>query len=206
MSASYKILRAIARVYSKLVYRVEYHGRKNEPQSGEYIAISNHSSFADVMFTACPLKRQIHFVAKGSLRKNPFMRLICKLAGVIPINRGASDIDAVRTCVSLVKGGECLGIYPQGTRMPGVKPTPELALAGVGLMAVRTGVPLLPVTICYDGRKPLVFRKVRVYIGKPITAEEYEKVKAEEGTHGIAKYAFTRVCDDFAAHTEHTNG
>ena len=90
--------------------------------------------------------------------------------------------------------------------MPGVKPTPELALAGVGLMAVRTGVPLLPVTICYDGRKPLVFRKVRVYIGKPITAEEYEKVKAEEGTHGIAKYAFTRVCDDFAAHTEHTNG
>lgn len=56
MSASYKILRAIARVYSKLVYRVEYHGRENEPQSGEYIAISNHSSFADVMFTACPLK------------------------------------------------------------------------------------------------------------------------------------------------------
>ena len=206
MSASYKILRAIARVYSKLVYRVEYHGRENEPQSGEYIAISNHSSFADVMFTACPLKRQIHFVAKGSLQKNPFMRLICRLAGVIPINRGASDIDAVRTCVSLVKGGECLGIYPQGTRMPGVRPEPELALAGVGLMAARTGVPLLPVTICYDGRKPLVFRKVRVYIGKPITSEEYENVKAEQGTHGIAKYAFARVCEDFAAHTKQADG
>jgi len=196
---AYKFVRAIARFLAKIFFRVEYHGRENEPAEGGYIAFSNHTSFTDPVFTASALKQPAYFMAKSDLLKSKFMQVLFKMCNVVTVNRGESDIAALRKTCDIVKSGKNVGIYPQGTRIPQEFPKPEEALAGLGLMATRTKAILLPVTICYGkkNKKPKVFRKVHVYIGKPIPYEEYSTINEHPNSHEIAIYAFSKLCEDF---------
>lgn len=197
--SAYKILRFLANCVMKLLCRVEYHGRENEPAEGAFIAYSNHTSFFDPVFTACAIKRPLFFMAKSDLLKSRFMRWVFKLCNVVPVHRGENDIAALRKVCEIVNRGDCVGIYPQGTRIPQDKPKREEALAGIGLMANRTKASLVPVTICYGKKnlKPRVFRKVHVYIGKPIPYEEYSTINERPNSHEVADYSFARICEDF---------
>ena len=197
--SAYKVVRVLARGLAKLLYRVEFHGRENEPTEGGFIAFSNHSSFADPIFTACAVKQPLFFMAKSDLMNFKPLGLLLKACNVVPVNRGESDIAALRKTCDIIKRGDCVGIYPQGTRIPTECPKTEEALAGIGLMATRTKATLLPVTICYGKKhkKPLVFRKVHVYVGKPITYEEYSTINERPNSHEIALYAFSKICEDY---------
>ncbi len=197
--SAYKVIRVLARGLSKLLYRAEYHGLENEPAEGGYIAFSNHTSFTDPIFTACAVKQPLFFMAKSELLKFKPLILLFKACNVVTVHRGESDIAALRKTCDIVKRGDCVGIYPQGTRIPADAPKVEEALAGIGLMATRTKATLLPVTICYGKKhkKPLIFRKVHVYVGKPIPYEEYSQINEHPNSHEIANYAFARVCEDF---------
>ena len=197
--SGYTFVRGTGRIFTKLFYRVEYHGKENEPKEGGVIVFSNHSSFVDPILTACSVKQPLFFMAKSDLLKSKFMQLIFKLCNVVPIHRGESDIAALRKTCDIIKSGQSVGIYPQGTRIPEDCPKTEEALAGMGLMAMRTKATLLPVTICYGkkNKKPTFFRKVHVYVGKPITYEEYSTINEHPNSHEIATYAFSKVCEDF---------
>ena len=196
----YKVVRALALAYAKVVYRVSVHGKENEPIDGPFIVFSNHTSFADPILTACAVKHELSFLAKSDLEKVGILRWLFKKCNVVTINRGESDIAALRKSCEIVKHGGCPAIYPEGTRIPQTAPEAEKAQAGIGLMATRTKATLLPVTICYGKKhkKPLAFRKVHVYIGKPISYEEYSTVNEHPNSHDIAVYAFSKLCDDFA--------
>lgn len=200
--SAYRVLRGIANVLIKILCRAEYHGRENEPKENAFIAYSNHTSFLDPVLTACAVKRTLFFMAKSDLMKSRFMRVIFKLCHIVPIHRGENDLAALRKTCEIVNRGDCVGIYPQGTRIPQDKPKPEEALAGIGLMANRTKATLLPVAICYGkkNKKPRIFKKVHVYIGKPITYEEYSAINERPNSHEIATYAFARICEDFEKH------
>lgn len=196
----YRVVRGIAGVFAKLFFRVEYVGRENEPAEGGVIAIANHSSFFDPIGVACALKRDVFFMGKSDLLKFKPMQWIFKLCNVVPVHRGESDIAALRKTCDIVSRGDVNGIFPQGTRIPCDCPDPETALAGIGLIAARTKAPILPVAICYGKKnlKPKVFRKVRVYIGKPIPYEEYSSItEGKPNSHEISKYAFSKVCELF---------
>ncbi len=195
----YRFVRAVVLVFAKLFFRVEFHGRENEPAEGGYIAFSNHTSFYDPIFTASAVKQSLYFMAKSDLAKHAFMRWLFKLCNVVTVNRGESDIAALRKTCDIVKSGNNVGIYPQGTRIQQEFPKSEEALAGLGLMAARTRATLLPVTICYGKKnlKPNMFRKVHVYIGKPIPYEEYSAINDHPNSHEIAAYAFSKLCADF---------
>ena len=195
----YKAVRALACAYAKITYRVKVYGKENEPKDGAYIAFSNHSSFSDPIFTAIAVKRPLYFLAKGDLTKHGILRWLFKKCNVVTINRGESDIAALRKSCDIVKNGGCPAIYPEGTRIPQERPNAESAQAGIGLMATRTKATLLPVTICYGKKhkKPLIFRKVTVHIGKPIPYGEYSTINEHPNSHEIAVYAFSKLCDDF---------
>ena len=200
--SAYGIVRGIGMVYSKLFYRIEFHGRENIPD-GACIAIANHSSFFDPFAVACAIKRQTFFVAKSDLAKNGFLRWVLKICGAVTINRGESDLAALRKVCDIVNAGNIAGIYPQGTRIPCESPDPETAQAGIGLIAARSKAPMLPIAICYGkkNKKPLIFRKVHVYIGKPVSYEEYAYENGEKAnSHYIAKYSFKKVCELFEEH------
>ncbi len=200
--SAYKFVRGLAWVIAKVAFRAEFHGRENEPKEGGYIAFSNHTAFFDPIFTAGAVKQPLFLLGKSELLDNPVMKLIIKSCNVIVINRGESDIAALRKTCDVLKDGKNVGIYPQGTRIPCGSPDPESVRAGMGLMASRTKATLLPVTICYGKKnlKPTVFRKVHVYIGKPITYEEYSAINERPNSQEIAAYAFEKLCEDFAEH------
>ena len=199
----YRFARAVTGALAKVFYRVRYHGRENEPQGGTVIVLSNHASLVDPVFTANAVRRELTFVAKSDLAGSTPFGLLVKYCRAITVRRGESDLQAVRAVVSALNEGKSLGIYPQGTRMPGAAPSPEQALAGVGLMASRTKATLLPVAICCGKNKkgkPCVFRRVDVYVGKPIPYEEYSTINERPSSHEIAAYGFSKVCDLFAEH------
>jgi 1-acyl-sn-glycerol-3-phosphate acyltransferase len=195
----YGFVRGFARVVAKIGYRAEFYGTENEPAEDGVIVFSNHSSLVDPFFTACAVNRPLHFMAKSDLEKLPFIKWLFKKCNVVAINRGESDIAALRKVCDVVAKGGCVGIYPQGTRIECESPDPETALAGMGLMASRAKAALLPVTICYGKgkKKPKLFSKVRVYVGTPITFDEYSTINERPNSHEIAKYAFSKLCEDF---------
>ncbi len=195
----YRVVRGFALICAKIGYRVEFHGRENEPAEGGVVVFSNHTSLADPFFTATAVKRPLHFMAKSDLLKSRFMKWLFDSCNVVAVNRGESDIAALRKTCDVIANGNCVGIYPQGTRIECESPDPETALAGMGLMATRAKATLLPVAICYgkNNKKPKLFSKVKVYIGKPIPYEEYMNINERPNSHEIAKYAFSKLCEDF---------
>lgn len=199
----YRIVRGIALVYAKLFYRLEVIGKENEPKEGGCIAIANHSSLFDPIAVAAAVKRDVCFMAKSDLERFAPLRWLFKLCNVIPVRRGESDMAALRKSFDIVNDGNIMGIFPQGTRIQCDFPEVETALAGIGLIAMRTKAPILPISICYGrkNKKPTLFRKVKVVIGKPIYYEEYSVINGEKaGSHELSKAVFKNVCDNFTAH------
>ncbi len=199
----YRIVRGIALTYAKLFYRLEVTGKENEPKEGGCIAIANHSSFFDPIAVAAALKRDVYFMAKSDLERFAPMRWLFKMCHVTPVRRGESDMAALRKSFDIINNGNIMGVFPQGTRIPCSAPDFETAQAGIGLMAIKTKAPILPVSVCYGkkNRKPTLFRKVKVIIGKPIYYEEYSVIDGEKaGSHEISKAAFKQVCENFTAH------
>lgn len=198
--SGYKFVRFVGNIYAKLFYRVEYIGRENEPTEGGCIVIANHSSFFDPISVACALKRPVFFMGKSTLLKHKPMQWLFKACNVVPVNRGESDIAALRKMCDIVDSGNPTGVFPQGTRIRCDAPKHEEAMAGIGLIANRTKAPFLPVAICYGKKNdhPTLFRKVKVYIGKPVPYEEYSNINERPSSHEISKYAFSKVCELFA--------
>ena len=202
----YTVIRGIARAFIKLCYFAEYKGRENEPNEGGVVVIANHSSFLDPLCVAAVMKRPVYFMGKSDLLSFKPMQWIFKWCNVVPVNRGESDIAALRKTFDIVNSGNMTGVFPQGTRIQCDSPDPESALAGIGLMALKTKAPFLPVAICYGKKhkRPLIFRKVKVVVGKPIPYEEYMSISEDKpNSHEISKYAFNKVCELFA---ENNNG
>lgn len=201
---TYRGMRAVTGFLAKLLYRVSYYGRENDSGEGVCIVLSNHTSFVDPALTANAVKkRDLVFIAKESLSGHGLFGKLLLACNMLPIRRGEGDIQALRKACGALDSGTSLGIYPQGTRMPGVDPLPEQAMAGIGLMASRSKAALLPVAICYGKNrrgKPRLFRKVRVYVGKPVPYSEYSAINERPSSHDIAAYAFGKVCDLFNEH------
>ncbi len=190
----YKVARAIARPIVKVLYRVKVIGIENEPK-GSYLMCANHSSLSDPVLCGCILKSPLRFLAKKELTKHKLLRVFFGWIGIIPIDREKPDLSAIRTAIQACKAGECIGIFPQGTRIPYEDPKPEQALSGIGLIVSQCKTDVLPVTIYTRAKKPKMFRRTYIIIHKPITPEEYlsEDIPKKE----IAQNIFTYVCKPF---------
>ncbi|MBE6623548.1 MAG: 1-acyl-sn-glycerol-3-phosphate acyltransferase, partial [Ruminococcaceae bacterium] len=158
---------------------------------------ANHMSLWDPVFMgACLKKRQVRFMAKAEIFKVPFVGMLVKALGAFPVKRGSSDIGAIRNTIELLKNGECVGIFPQGTRHPGVDPRETEVKGGAGMCAYRGKCDVLPVAIVNKHRKMVFFSRNYVVIGKPI---KYEELGINEGSKEEFEYAskviFDRICD-----------
>ena len=173
--------------YYNLFWPSTITGAEHIPDEGGFILCINHVHWRDPLFVAERLrKRRYTYLAKAELYKNPITRLILgdKGLGGIPINRGQTDLAAVRTALNVLKEGEALGIFPQGTRSRDNSPTPMLN--GVSMIAVRAGVPIIPVYL--DGPYRL-FHHVDISVGPPVEiadlGKKYDAATLTEVTHRI---------------------
>jgi 1-acyl-sn-glycerol-3-phosphate acyltransferase len=161
----------------RFVYRWKVEGRENLPAGGPVIICSNHISWLDPPMLGCiAWPRHVHIMAKEELFRIPVFGSIIKRVKAFPVKRDSADLRAIKTAINVVKNGEILGLFPEGTRSRTEELLPPQP--GVGLIAHKSGAPVVPVAIMGPYR---LFRPIRVKIGKPIDFSEYygEKSRVE---------------------------
>ena len=98
----------------------------------------------------------------------PVLGWLIKKLGAIKLDRGGSDVDAIKTSVNLAKAGLNVAIFPQGHRYPGVDPNTTPTKNGAALIAYKSESDILPVFIKTKGNKYAFLRKIEIIFGKPI--------------------------------------
>ena len=172
-----KITKGFLRTLYKIAFRMEITGEENKTKAGEnggFIICANHVNFLDAVAVVVFSKEKIRFIGKYDLAKVGIIRWLEHLFDVIPIKRNTQDIEAMKRCLKALKNGEILGIFPEGTRRGMAKN--QKVKNGAAFMAIRSGVPVVPVGISGDF-KP--FGKVKIKYGEPIDMSKY-KIKGQE--------------------------
>ena len=169
-----KIVESVLFVFCKLVYRLEIKGLENIPE-GQVIFCGNHRSFIDAPILKVTCKKDVRFLAKESLSKNKFLAFLGGTFEVVYVKRDEKDISALKQTLSLLKKGDSLALFPEGTRNGLAKG--EEVKSGAAFFAIKSGVKVVPVGI---GGELKPFKKSTVTYGKPIDFSEYKNPKNKE--------------------------
>lgn len=184
MNIFYAAIRVLVLLYYKILYFAKAEGLENIPHEGGFVICSNHKSNNDPPLIAVLLPRQLKFLAKKELFKHKIVSIFLKSIGAISLNRGAADVAAVKHCMSVLKKGFGLLVFPQGKR----KSSLDLKdfHGGSVLIAQRIGVPVIPAYISGEYK---LFRRTCLIFGEKImpetlnqlaeNAENKEKAAAE---------------------------
>ncbi|MBE7037047.1 MAG: 1-acyl-sn-glycerol-3-phosphate acyltransferase [Ruminococcaceae bacterium] len=167
----------LVRRFLHIIFRLRVHGTENMPQEGAVIVALNHKSYWDAVLAVTHIPRKLNFMAKKELFRYPVLKSIIKWAGAFPVNRGASDLGAIKTALSILRSQNAMAIFPEGRRV--FKNEAHTAKAGVAMLAEKTGAPVVPVAIA--GRYRL-FAKIDLYIGEPmyVKSKDGKKLTGEE--------------------------
>jgi len=153
-------------------FRYRAIGLENIPSSGPAIVTLNHFSNFDHFLVAVMMKREVHFMAKSQLFGRPGQTYIISHGGVFPVRRGAHDLEAFKTAHTILGRGGIVLMYAEGGRSRSKSlGTPK---AGVGRLALESGVPVVPAAIegsqhVRDTRRRLRIPKVTVQFGEPVS-------------------------------------
>lgn len=170
-----KTVKIILSTVYKIAFRVKITGKV--PESGGYIICCNHINYLDAAAIVLFNKRKVNFVAKEDLFTHGILMWLGHLFDAIPIKRDMQDIDAMKRCLKVLKNGELLGIFPEGTRK-GMEKNMK-AKNGAAFMSIKSKVKVIPVGI-HGTFKP--FSKVYVNYGEPIDITNFTKENLDEAT------------------------
>ena len=173
-----------------LPFRLRASGVGNVPEGGSVLA-SNHLSNLDPWPLGLPLwpRRQLRFMAKSELF-NPLLKPILYGGGAFPVRRGTGDREAMRTAIQLVRDGEIVVMFPEGTRRTkGLRKRFEArAHTGAARIALSAGSPLVPAAIKGTDRLSR-FGPMRIAYGEPLALDDLAgsdvKSAAEQATERL---------------------
>jgi len=115
----YYICKYLAIFLLKVFCSFQVKGVDNIPLEGPCFLVANHSSNLDPIVLGCASSRQVYFVAKEELFRNPLASFFLQRLGAFPLHRGAGDKGAVQRIFSLLGEGKVVGLFPEGTRGEG---------------------------------------------------------------------------------------
>lgn len=157
----YLIFRFLLRVLYTLLFRLEARGTENIPTTGPVVLASNHLSNFDPPTVGVKVKRKVYFMAKEELFRVPVFGPLIRAFGAFPVKRGGVSKDAIKSAITLLKEGNVMGIFPEGSR----NNQSGAAKKGAAMIAVRSGAAVVPVAIVGKYRP---FSKIVVCYGKPV--------------------------------------
>jgi 1-acyl-sn-glycerol-3-phosphate acyltransferase len=129
--------------FFRLYFRLQGIGREHIPARGPVLLAANHRSFLDPFVIGAITTRPVYYVAKRELFASRWRAWLLNSLGAFPIDRGANDEQAIATAREILRRGDCVVIFPEGTRVrPGPLGPPR---RGVGRLALETGVPVVPI-------------------------------------------------------------
>jgi len=135
-----------------LLFRPKVTGLRHVPTTGPVIIASNHLSFSDSIFMPLVVPRKVTFLAKSEYFTSPglkgFIKKLTFIAlGQVPIDRsgGKRSEAALITGLRVLNEGNCIGIYPEGTRSPDGRL--YKGRTGIARMAIESGAAVVPVAM-----------------------------------------------------------
>lgn len=165
------------------VYPFKLYGHKKVGK-GACIYVGNHYCLWDIFYPAHTTKEGVHFLSKQSVLDAPVIGMWARKIGVIGAQRDGSDIRTVMDSMKVLKNGEKISIFPEGTRNM-VSDEEFLPFhGGAALLAIKTKTPIIPFVIC---NRPHVFRRTHVVFGEPMDLSEYYGRKLTQADYDEAE-------------------
>ncbi|TVX92865.1 lysophospholipid acyltransferase family protein [Paenibacillus agilis] len=187
----YTFCKNLLYVLYRFFFRLEVKGKHHVPQTGGVVLCANHISNFDPPTIGIALKRKVRFMAKAELFKVPVLGSIISALGAFPVKRGGVGKEAIKTAFQLLRSGEIMGIFPEGTRnMSG----DVAAKKGAAMIALKSGAAVVPVSISGSYK---LFGKVTVTYGPPIDMQDLLDAKdsdmLEQATERIMKHIYALI-------------
>jgi 1-acyl-sn-glycerol-3-phosphate acyltransferase len=166
----YWLARAVLLPSFLIYFRLERIGREHVPSRGPVLLAANHRSFLDPFVIGALTRRPVYYMAKRELFERRWQASLLSGLGAFPVDRGAGDEHAMVTARAILERGDCVVVFPEGTRVrPGPLGHPH---RGVGRLALQTGARVVPVAVIgtEDVRRGWRIRPRRVTLrcGRPL--------------------------------------
>jgi 1-acyl-sn-glycerol-3-phosphate acyltransferase len=196
----YQVLRSPVRAALERWFGLRVEGLEHLPPRGPYIVASNHHNYLDGVVLAVAVPAPIGFLVMPRVwRATPLHPLLHRHLGSIPLSLGRADVGALRRALRALEDGAVVGIFPEGPFS--VRGRLERGRPGVGLLALRAGVPVVPAGIrgtyqALAGRRGYIPRRhpLAVAFGPP------RRFSRDGGPGRLARASITqRIMDDIAA-------
>ena len=192
---AYVVVRLLLMPVLRLVFAMRVSGTEHVPATGPVVIAPNHKSFWDAFFIAAVLKRRIYFMGKAELFEGRAGRLLLALGG-FPVRRGASDAEAIETALAILRRGDALALFPEGTR---VADPDELGRPrrGAARLAIEGGAPIVPTALTgTEKRRFPLPRRVQVSFAEPIPVADLQATPDDAGKL-ISDAVWPVVTDDY---------
>ncbi len=189
MNWFYRFAYVLAWPFIRLFCPFRLVGLEKLPEGGAVLC-ANHASAMDPILIALSLPWNVNMVimAKEQLFRIPLLGPILRALGVFPVKRGLSDMAAIKTAMKSLNEGRRLLVFPEGTRVE--HPGDTEAKGGAAMLAVRTGVPMVPV---YCGGRHKLFRRTTIVIGDAYIPQIAGRRPTPEENHEAAQEIMRRV-------------
>jgi len=176
MNYTYAICRQVSEWIATTAFHLTVHGRENIPESGPVILAANHASFMDPPLVGICARRDVCFLARKTLLDLPVLGKLLPQLNVIPVDRDGNDMSALKTVIRLIRSGNGVVVFPEGTRTRDGHL--QKARPGLGLLVAKTLAPVVPVRIFGSfeafprsgGRIRL--ERITLVVGQPIFFEK----------------------------------
>ncbi len=175
----YMVVRALIAGFARIYWRFGVDGAEHLPREGAFILAPVHRSNIDTPLMSTLIHRPMRYLGKLEMWKYGWSAWLWDSLGAFPVQRDTVDRDAMRKCIEALRRGEPLVVFPEGTRRSG--PVVDDLYDGAASLALRTGVPIVPVGIGGSeramprGKRLLRPVRVRAVVGPPLLPEATEE-------------------------------
>ena len=194
VSPLYLLAAAISWPFVKVGFRLRARGRENLPEGG-FVLAANHTSNFDPWPLGLPLfpQRQLRFMGKSELF-TPLLGPILRAGGAFQVRRGEGDFEAIQQAVELVREGEVVVMFPEGTRRKkGLRKRYEArAHTGAARIALAAEAPLVPAAIKGTDRLSRL-ESLRVAYGEPVPLDDLRGVEIGRAAREATERLMTAI-------------
>ncbi|MEA3296631.1 MAG: lysophospholipid acyltransferase family protein [candidate division Zixibacteria bacterium] len=195
MLVVYYFVWIMVRIVTGLFFRIRISGLTHLPAKGGFIVATNHISYYDPPLVGSWSPRRLYYLAKKELFRNRFIGMILTGVYALPVKRTGIDRKALELCVTKIRDGAGLVLFPEGTRSLTdrfLDPRP-----GIGIIAIRAGCPIVPGYIhgtnrlgaCLIGKE-----RLSLTFGEPLSASWVSSIPPDkEGYRKVAETVMERI-------------